>query len=297
MKTLIVLFFICLTVNVAYPQTKIPSQISGGVVNGKAISLPKPVYPIEAKNEFASGKVNVQVTIDEQGNVISAKAVSGHPLLLKTCEEAAFKAKFSPTKLSGNPVKVVGVVVYNFVPTEIETPFWVLSMFLTFVSNADSKLITEIKSAMDVNQILDESADELPIELAEQKPLFIKFKKSNFEERKQISKEIILSLKNQLKDHQLWQIELGENFGLIVTEVFKFSLNGKGSEHIIDESNLKTGIQNIKRLCDSPPNEISKDFVEKFKPLGVFANEVELTPKINLIYQKMNIIFETIEIN
>jgi TonB family protein len=89
--------------------------ISGGVLNGKANSLPEPAYPPVAKAAHASGNVVVQVTIDEQGNVISARAVSGHPLLRAAAESAARQAKFSPTKLSGKPVKVSGVITYNFV--------------------------------------------------------------------------------------------------------------------------------------------------------------------------------------
>ncbi len=91
------------------------APISGGVLNGKAISLPKPPYPAIAKQAHASGTVVVQVTIDENGNVISAHAVSGHPLLQAVCVSAAKQARFSPTKLSGQPVKVTGVITYNFV--------------------------------------------------------------------------------------------------------------------------------------------------------------------------------------
>ena len=91
------------------------APISGGVLNGKATYLPKPAYPPIAKAAHASGIVNVQVTIDENGNVISASAVSGHPLLKPSAVAAARQAKFSPTKLSGQPVKVTGVLVYNFV--------------------------------------------------------------------------------------------------------------------------------------------------------------------------------------
>ncbi len=86
------------------------------VLNGKAISLPKPDYPLEAKSAKAGGVVSVQVLIDEQGNVESANAVSGHELLFATSEKAARGAKFSPTLLEGVPVKVQGVIVYNFVP-------------------------------------------------------------------------------------------------------------------------------------------------------------------------------------
>jgi protein TonB len=93
-----------------------PKVVSGGVVNGKATSLVKPPYPPAARAVNASGAVNVQVTIDENGNVISASAVSGHPLLRAAAVQAARSSKFSPTKLSGQPVKVTGVIVYNFQP-------------------------------------------------------------------------------------------------------------------------------------------------------------------------------------
>jgi protein TonB len=91
------------------------APISGGVLNGKAISLPKPAYPAIARTAHASGTVVVQVVIDENGNVISAHAVSGHPLLTAVAVAAARGARFSPTKLSGQPVKVTGVITYNFV--------------------------------------------------------------------------------------------------------------------------------------------------------------------------------------
>lgn len=91
------------------------APISGGVLNGKAISLPKPAYPPIARQAHASGTVVVQVVIDENGGVISARAVSGHPLLQAVAVGAARQARFSPTKLSGQPVKVTGVITYNFV--------------------------------------------------------------------------------------------------------------------------------------------------------------------------------------
>lgn len=91
------------------------APISGGVLNGKAISLPKPPYPPIARAAHASGTVVVQVLIDENGSVVSAKAVSGHPLLQAVAVQAARQARFSPTKLSGQPVKVTGVIQYNFV--------------------------------------------------------------------------------------------------------------------------------------------------------------------------------------
>ncbi len=88
--------------------------ISGGVLNGKAISKPAPPYPAVAREARASGSVVVQITVDESGKVTSASAVSGHPLLRQAAVQAAYQAKFTPTLLSGKPVKVNGTITYNF---------------------------------------------------------------------------------------------------------------------------------------------------------------------------------------
>lgn len=108
--TFLILGFGLLTVSA---QTPIKS-ISGGVMNSRAKSLPAPVYPATARAVNASGAVNVKVEIDEQGKVISATAVSGHPLLRQAAEQAAVEAKFNPTLLSGQAVSVSGVLVYKF---------------------------------------------------------------------------------------------------------------------------------------------------------------------------------------
>jgi len=93
----------------------VPKTVSGGVVNGRARSLVTPQYPAAARAVRASGQVSVAVTIDENGNVISASAVSGHTLLRSAAESAARSSKFNPTLLSGQPVKVTGTIIYNFV--------------------------------------------------------------------------------------------------------------------------------------------------------------------------------------
>lgn len=96
------------------PKPVQKATVSGGVLNGKALNLPKPVYPAIAKTARASGTVVVQVLIDENGSVVSASAVSGPPLLRAAAVQAARGARFSPTKLSGQPVKVSGVINFNF---------------------------------------------------------------------------------------------------------------------------------------------------------------------------------------
>ena len=88
--------------------------VSGGVLNGNAISLPPPSYPDPARRMRVSGAVTIEVVIDETGKVISAQATSGPMALREVAVQAAMKARFSPTKLSGQPVKVSGTINYKF---------------------------------------------------------------------------------------------------------------------------------------------------------------------------------------
>lgn len=88
--------------------------VSGGVLNGTAISLPAPVYPEAARRLRLAGLVSVEVVVDETGKVISAVATSGPVALRGVAVQAALRARFSPTTLSGQPVKVSGLINYKF---------------------------------------------------------------------------------------------------------------------------------------------------------------------------------------
>ena len=98
------------------PKPEIPKvlKVSTGVLTGNAISLPQPVYPRLAVQIGLKGSVSVQILIDEQGKVLSAEVISGHPVLAPEAKRAALQSRFTPTKLSGVPVKVSGVIVYKF---------------------------------------------------------------------------------------------------------------------------------------------------------------------------------------
>jgi len=91
--------------------------ISGGVLNGTAISLPAPTYPEAARRMRTTGTVTVEVVLDETGKVVAANATTGPAILRDAAVQAALKARFSPTKLSGQPVKVSGVINYKFALT------------------------------------------------------------------------------------------------------------------------------------------------------------------------------------
>jgi protein TonB len=98
------------------PEKKpVPTVIRKKVINSEALSLPKPAYPQLAKQLRIQGPVSIQVLVDETGKVVSAKPVSGDPFLVRGAQSAAYQARFSPTLIGDQPVKVSGVITYNFV--------------------------------------------------------------------------------------------------------------------------------------------------------------------------------------
>lgn len=100
------------------PATAKPPErirVASSVISSKIITKPAPAYPIIARQVKAQGAVTVEILIDEQGRVVSAHATSGHPLLRAAAQQSAYQARFSPTSISGQPVKVSGVITYNFI--------------------------------------------------------------------------------------------------------------------------------------------------------------------------------------
>lgn len=89
-------------------------KVSGGVLQSGAVRKVQPEYPALAKAAKASGTVQVQVTVDETGQVIAANVIGGHPLLRNAALEAAKQWQFKPTQLSGKPVQTQGVITFNF---------------------------------------------------------------------------------------------------------------------------------------------------------------------------------------
>ncbi len=84
------------------------------MLQGTAIRKVEPSYPALAKAACVSGAVVVEVLIDEQGNVSSARVLSGHPLLKDVSLAAALKWRWNPTMLNGVGVKVIGTITFNF---------------------------------------------------------------------------------------------------------------------------------------------------------------------------------------
>lgn len=100
----------------ATTPSDVAKPVESGELNSKATSLPKPVYPQEARRLKVSGKVTVRVVVDENGKVISAKATDGPLPLREAAEAAARQATFAPTTKDGITVKVAGTLTYDFAP-------------------------------------------------------------------------------------------------------------------------------------------------------------------------------------
>jgi TonB family protein len=94
--------------------SKTPPGVELGALIDRAVRLIKPVYPPNAQKMNIEGQVTVQVTLDEEGNVVTAKATAGPPLLRTTCEDAARKSKFKPATVGNQAVKATGFISYNF---------------------------------------------------------------------------------------------------------------------------------------------------------------------------------------
>ena len=102
----------------ARAETAAPSDAvepsEGGILNSKAIQLPEPKYPAEAKKIQASGEVQVKILVDETGKVISAEALFGPESLRQAAVDAAKLARFKPMIVNGVAVKVSGILTYHF---------------------------------------------------------------------------------------------------------------------------------------------------------------------------------------
>lgn len=96
------------------PWTNLGRPISGGILNGKAVTLARPEYPLAARANGDSGEAAVQIIIDELGNVAWAEGSEGPSTLREAAVAAALKSRFTPTRLKGQPIKVSGRLVYNF---------------------------------------------------------------------------------------------------------------------------------------------------------------------------------------
>ncbi len=259
----------------ASAQTPKPKTIASGVINGKAISLPKPEYPAAALAVKASGAVNVRVSIDETGNVISAAAISGHPLLQQAAVKAARQATFRPTLLSGQPVKVTGVIVYNFVASE---PVSSNEEKLSIMGLGCYLAVADLIPNDEWESFTKEDLQEIP-QIADQLlPLTSITKTTSKEKRIDVIKKVIASLENRLRGADAWQFEFGKDFAVIMLELRKSETNANNS---INETAVKTKLLKMRDSIYNAPPDIPPDVLNKFKEIIEFSDVPNLNSDEN----------------
>lgn len=266
------LLMVLFSLSVVAQQVQPPKIVNGGVINGKAKELPKPEYPEAARAVKASGTVNVNVTIDENGNVISASAVSGHPLLRVAALNAAKQAKFTPTKLSGQPVKVTGVIVYNFVADEIKLHLAALARNLT--------LIQRLPWSDEVKTQVERLAAVIPKEFpAEQQELITVAKTNGFNRVNSINK-ILDSFEEKMPENDAWQMKLGR----VLAEI-EFDVHNQIADSSVqlDEEKLRKNLETLNSLTYSQPSEISTEITTALRKITDYANQPSLKNSDSLI--------------
>lgn len=275
---------LCLT---AGAQTKKPAgPISAGVLNGKAISLPKPPYPQDALKSGLSGTVKVQVLIDENGKVISANAISGleNVSLRLAAEAAALKATFSPTKLNGEPVKVSGVIVYNFVAeksNEEKLKVMGLSGILTILRAFASDL-DKFNTVFEAKDLLKETIPDYP-EFSSDLANLTTLQKMPVDKRIETIDKTSSSIRSKLSLSEAWQFDVGKNFGEMLAPMFLLSASdGEITDLNKFETDIKLGLNKIKDQTFSAPPDFPKDVLEKLKTFAAEGGKENLFAPENL---------------
>ena len=289
---LAIIFALGVLLSSASAQRPTPKIISGGILNGKAVSLPKPPYPDAARAVKASGAVGVKVLIDETGNVISAEAVSGHPLLRAASVQAALAAKFSPTQLSGQPVKVSGVITYNFVPSA-DTPLgktgllagvpasdreklWGFGFFFSLIQTVDAETIRLIGDEQEFNKILKDLSTDLTDDVAEYKPMLEKVSSTDFNIRSEAARDFLRAVRKELNAEQNWQVDVGEQLGLLLGEVLRQKLLYIKTGVAYDANILRTHLQRISDMIAAAPEGATPESKAKFQKVAAFGEVQDL---------------------
>lgn len=267
--------------------------IAAGVLKGKAIKLPTPLYPAKARLACAEGQVSVEVIINEEGRVISTRAVSGDNLLREAAETAAMGAVFIPTTLKGVPVKVSGIINYNFVadhcppisrPTmsELVSPedkdkVWAFGAMISVIRSGDPEAIEQFSDGMGVEAFLKDIAADMPVQISSLKPLFLKLATAKPGERPAIASKLYGEVVAYLNTEQKWQAEIGLHLGVLVIEMMQFT--GTGSTN---PANIESELRSMKALLTAVPPDAPPQLVLRFRGIASYADTPGMSKPANL---------------
>jgi TonB family protein len=255
------------------------------LTSGKALSLPKPIYTEEARKLKLAGSVNVEVFIDESGNIISAKAVSGteNLSLRKAAEDAARQAKFSPTLLYGKPVKVKGTIIYNFVPKaepkkyNEETKFLGLGVFLSLLHHSATNpvLFNDLFDFEDFKTEFPVEFGIFPESIAKDLEMMADIKKSTDKERLGTIDKVMSLIEPKMSESEQWQFRLGKDCGDLFG-LFSDAVGADGFDpNAFDESAAKLIILNIKDSIKTNPTGFSPNILQKFNAFLAESNKLD----------------------
>lgn len=283
---------------------KITKPISGGVLNGKAILLPKPEYPDEARKLKRDGLVKVYVLIDEEGNVISAKAFDvGENLIFQSvAEEAALKAKFSPTLLFGKSVKVTGTINYNFISQqgyESELGFMFAGMFLK-VLRENSTNLEGFKKTFETSDLKTEITEITKSEvksLAGYAEKLSTIESLSAPDRIKMVDDVVFGITSKLNESERWQFQLGENFGNLLYLVLSIAQDETPDLTKFDEIGFKLTISRISDLLNSKHPDFPIKVFKQMEEIVVSAKTVSASEPESFIpfVTKVGSLFETID--
>jgi TonB family protein len=263
--------------------------ISGGLVTGKAKTLPQPQYPESARIAKITGEVKVQVLIDEKGTVISAKAVDGvEDLALRQASEAAaMKATFSPTLLSGQPVRVSGVISYNFVAdvvsNEEKVKLMALSAFLT-VAKSFSNDAQKLREAFEGEDILGGMIAEFPEFSADLKEVSA-FDRNTPDKRVQSVNTAIAAIRAKVgTESDRWQLDVGVALGELMGPMMVIMVSGSSPSELanLDEVKIREYLSRLGELAAKPPLDFPKDILEKLTDLSALSQRNKILQGENL---------------
>jgi len=228
-------------------------------MNGKAINLVKPEYPLAAKKVNVRGTVKVSILIDENGKVIEAEAYSGHPLLKANSVKAALESEFAPVTIGGNPVKVRGVIYYNYI--------------------SDIYNWLEIGDGLRGGRFLQ----MLPSGFDEEKQMFEQYQLADDDIL--IFQSLKASIENKISNNpkKLWLFQVG------------ILLNDMRTNCCRDD-NLKESISNLRMILLYAPENVSSSLIKKLKNLVWLSDNPQLNTydpsSGNKFYQQLEDIYE-----
>lgn len=282
-----------------------------GTVKTKAVYLPKPVYPDEARRAGVEGTVRVQISIDEQGNVTNAASLSGNVLLTGVAESAARRSKFRILRdTTGQAIKAAGVMVYSF---EIKKAGWskigydlnllkqlpVSMVSIPAISKAiDPEWTTEKELFARLEEIRQGAPDppekpfpvlvssginKYPNEIAVQsQTMVVTPPQRATPDQAAIVQNLISGLRGRLANDELssWQFDLGLNLGTAF-QLFR------------DPWQRGEAARMVTRFIETRPKSASADVLEALQSLLVnFGKENRTMNDENEIFRAMNLIFK-----